>query len=223
MFEPLSQKWLNETRRDSAPRTTARRLTSLRAFARWAKWATDLHEYMAPSPGKPIPHPIPERLEGLERMLAVAGSPDQEALIGACGFTGMRISEALDMQPSWLDPHEMTMTIRGKGDKVRVVPVSPRAWSAMSTSFARAFATGSSRVIAYQDRSARQIITSMGRRAGLRRPVASHDLRATYATILSDNGVPPRVIQELLGHTNLTTTEIYMGVQSKALREAVDF
>lgn len=206
----------------AAPKTTGRRLTSLRAFARWAKWETELSEYRAPTPTKTIPHPLPERLDGLIRLLKVAKNPEQEALIGACGFIGLRVSEALAFKTSWLDAQARTIRVRGKGDKERVVPVSPRAWSAICTAYVNAM-HGDGYLIHYQDRTARKCITSLGRRAGLARSISSHDLRATYATILGDNNVPPRVIQELLGHASLSTTEIYMGVGMSALKNAVDF
>lgn len=221
-FEAAATKWMNETRPQAAPKTTGRRLTSLRAFAKWAMWETDLSEYRAPTPGKTLPHPIPERLEGVQRMLGVASNPEQEALIGACGFIGLRVQEALDFHTSWLDSHEMMLRVRGKGDKERYVPVSRRAWSAISTAFVAAMQKDG-KLIHYQDRSARKCITILGRKAGLKRDISSHDLRATYATILSEQGTPIRVIQELLGHANVNTTQIYTGVGMEAMKEAVEF
>lgn len=155
-------------------------------------------------------------------MLRVASNPEQEALIGACGFIGLRVQEALDLHTSWLDTHEMMLRVRGKGDKERYVPVSRRAWSAISTAFVAAM-QGDGRLINYQDRSARKCITVLGRKAGLKRDISSHDLRATYATILSEQGTPIRVIQELLGHANVNTTQIYTGVGMEAMKEAVEF
>lgn len=181
-----------------------------------------MEEYKAPTPGKPIPHPLPERLEGLERLVAVASNPEQEALVGACGYIGLRVAEALAFDVKWLDVSNMMLRVRGKGDKERFVPVSPRAWSAISSAYVAAMC-GDGKLIHYQDRSARKCITSLGKKAGLKRAIASHDLRATYATILSENGVQQRVIQELLGHANGSTTEVYIGVSNNLMREAVNF
>ena len=221
-FEMRVVMWLNSTRGDAAPKTTGRRLTSMRAFARWAKWPTDLADYKPPTPGKTLPHPLPERLGGLLRLQAVAKNPEQEALVGAMGYIGLRVQEALDFHTSWLDPHEMVLRVRGKGDKERYVPVSARAWGAISSAYVKAM-QGDGFLIHYQDRSARKCITSMGARAGLARAISSHDLRATYATILSEQGTPIRVIQELLGHANVNTTEIYTGVGFDAMKKAVEF
>ena len=221
-FETAVVTWLNATRPTAAPKTTGRRLTSMRAFARWAKWETELSDYKAPTPSKTLPHPLPERLDGLLRLLGVAANPEQEALVGACGFIGLRIEEARSFHVSWLDVQTMMLRVRGKGDKERIVPVSSRAWSAIASAYVEAM-SGDGYLIHYQDRSARKAITSMGRKAGLRRDISSHDLRATYATIMSENGVPIRVIQELLGHANVNTTQIYTGVGEEALKEAVAF
>lgn len=221
-FEMMSQIWLNQTRADAAPKTTGRRLTSLRAFAKWARWETELGEYRAPTPGKTIPHPIPEGLDGLRRLLRVASNNEQRALIGACGFIGLRVGEALAFRTTWFDASEMLLTVRGKGDKERIVPVSQHAWEIIAPAFVAAMQSDGY-LIHYQDRSARKCVTSLGRKAGLRREISSHDLRATYATILSENGVNIRVIQELLGHASVSTTEIYTGVGMTALKEAVNF
>lgn len=219
----MVQLWLNQTRATAAPKTTGRRLTSLRAFAKWAGWETELNEYRAPTPGKTIPHPLPDRLLDLEKLQGVAQNFEQEALIGACGYIGLRVSEALNFHTSWLDTHEMILRVRGKGDKERYVPVSPRAWGAISTAYVRAMISPDGKLIHYQDRSARKAITTLGRYANLKRQISSHDLRATYATILSENGVNIRVIQELLGHSSVATTEIYTGVGADALKQAVNF
>ena len=221
-YEHLAAAWLNESM-ELAPKTVGRRLTSLRAYARFAGWPGMLEEYKAPTPGKSIPHPLPERLAGLEAMCSVASNPEQEALVGACGFIGMRLHEALDFHYSRLDVKNMIVDIRGKGKKQRFVPVSERAWGAISVAYVRAMGSPDGKLIHYQDRSARKCITSMGRKAGISRAVASHDLRATYATILDENGVPQRVIQELLGHAHGSTTEIYLGMTMQRMREAVDF
>lgn len=220
-YEWKAQEWLNQTRKTAAPKTTGRRLTSLRAFARWAKWPTELSEYRAPTPSKPMPHPLPERMEGIDRLIKAASNYEQEALIASCGLIGLRISEALAFHTSWLNTESMLLTVRGKGDKERIVPVSERAWLAISTAYVRAM-IGDGYLIHYQDRSARKCVTALGRKAGLKRAISSHDLRATYATALGENNVPPRVVQELLGHASLADTEVYMGVHMDALRSAVE-
>jgi site-specific recombinase XerD len=221
-YEALATTWLNETRQGAAPKTTGRRLTSLRGFAKWAKLENELEEYKAPKPARGLPRPLPERLDGLVRLEQVAPNPEQRALVGCGGYVGLRISETLAFHTSWLDTSTMMLRVRGKGDKERYVPVSERAWQAIERAYVLAMGRDGY-LVSLSDRSARKAITMMGQRAGLCRVIASHDLRATYATIMSENNVPPRVIQELLGHANLASTEIYTGVEIQTMKGAVNF
>lgn len=125
------------------------------------------------------------------------------------------------MKVAWLDSHDMMLRVRGKGDKERIVPISPRAWDAISDAYVRAM-VGDKKLIHYEDRSARKAITNLGRKAGLCRPIASHDLRATFATEVYNKTLNQRVVQELLGHANGKTTEIYIGVNKYEMIQAVD-
>jgi len=223
-LEEAAQKWLNLSRPLLSPKTTGRRLTSVKV---WAKWAGDpliLDDYMPPHTARGIAHPISEGKDGLLRMIDAASNPEQKALVSLTGLIGCRISEARDTRPSWFNLHDMTVSIRGKGDKTRIVPVSDEAWAAISECYAEAILRGNdSCLITYSDRPARRVITALGERAKLSRPIASHDMRHTFATLVFERTRNIRLVQELLGHGNVTTTEIYTGVNEAALREAVQF
>lgn len=219
-FEELAMSWLNLTRYQMEPKTTGRRLTSLRAFGKWAGLTNPLSDYIAPTPGRAIPHPLPEGPDGMRKMIRKAKNNQQAALVGLCGFVGTRIGEALAIKPDNFDLHEMTLTVRGKGDRTRTVPVSDEAWGAVSSAYVLALTQGEP-LIQYKDRFARKIITNLGVRAGLSRPVSSHDLRATFATAALNKTGNLRVVQELLGHASSATTEVYTGVMMHQMREAV--
>ena len=221
-FEELAMSWLNLTRGQVAPKTTGRRLTSLRAYGKWAGLNHPLSDYIAPTPGKSIPHPIPEGPFGLERMIAKAKNCEQAAMIALCGYAGTRIGESLSITTDNFDLHDMLLTIRGKGDKTRVVPISKNAWSHMSSAYVLALSKPDLRLVSYKDRFARKIVTTLGERAKLSRPVSSHDLRATFATAIYDKTQDLRLVQELLGHASSSTTEIYTGVSMNKMREAVE-
>jgi len=223
-FEELAMSWLNLTRELSAPKTTVRRLTSLRSFGRWAfDLQNPLHDYIPPTPGKTIAHPIPEGVPGVIRMIEQAKNCDQRALIAMGGLVGTRISESLAATMDWFDLQDMTLTVRGKGDKTRTVPVGPLAWSFMQDAYVMASLKPDKRLVSYKDRFSRSIVTNLAARAGLSRPVASHDLRATFATAVYDATLDLRLVQELLGHSSSDTTEIYTGVAMAQMREAVQF
>lgn len=181
-------------------------------------------DYIAPTPSKTIPHPITEGMPGIRAMIACAKNYQQEALVSLGGMVGLRISESLSIQTHHFDLNEMTLTVRGKGDKTRVVPVSEEAWTYLSGAYAYAMIHPEDKhLIRYRDRFARQIITNLAARAKLGRPVSSHDLRATFATAALDQCNNIRVVQELLGHASVETTEIYTGVEFARMREAVKF
>lgn len=221
-FEELARSWLNLKRTSVKPKTTGRRLTSLRNFAKWTGEQNPIADYIVPTPGKPIPHPIPEGLEGVQRMADLAKNHEQAAIIGLCGFAGLRISEALSTTIPRFDIRNMLVEVRGKGDKTRVVPVSERAWSAISSAYVMAGCRDQKELISYKDRFARKIITNLGEKAGISVPVSSHDLRATFATHVYNKTQNLRLVQELLGHANSSQTEVYTGVLIKSMQEAVE-
>lgn len=223
-FDQKAVLWLNGNRKTWAPKTTGRRMTALRTFARRNRLQAEvLFEYKAPDPGRPVPHPIPEGIPGVVRMIGAAKNPRQRALIALCGLCGLRLSEALTITPSSFDVRARMVTVRGKGDKTRTVPVSTTAWDYISEAWMDAGAVSLSQpVVAYKDRFAREIVTACGRRAGLSRPVSSHDLRATFATAVYDKTLDIRTTQELLGHASSKTTEGYTEVKANAMRDAVE-
>lgn len=222
-FEELAASWLTMNRGKVSPKTTTRRLTSLRAFARWAGWPDVLSDYSVPTPAKGQPHPLPEGIDGVRRLIAASKVERDKTLIALCGLVGLRISEALQVRPSHFNLNTMMLTVRGKGDKTRVVPVSSEAWDVISMCVARAFSANKDAcVVQLTDRAARRIVTRLGAVAGLQRSISSHDLRATFGTAVFDHTKDIRVVQELLGHGSVSTTELYTGVSQQKMREAVE-
>lgn len=221
-FEDTAMEWLQEHRRTVAPKTTSRRLTSLRAFAKWAGWGPLLTDYSAPTPARGMPHPLPEGIEGVKRLIEATRYDTHKALVALCGLCGLRVAEALAIKPSHFDHENRTLVIRGKGDKTRVVPVSESAWSVLARPVTRAFIEGDREVVGLKDRFARRVITELGERAGLQRHISSHDLRATFATAVYDKTLDLRTTQELLGHSSSQTTELYTGITMDKMRGAVE-
>lgn len=221
-FESLAMTWLTRNRRIVAPKTTSRRLTSLRAFVKWARWGEMLSDYSAPTAARGIPHPLPEGIDGVYRLIDCTHNEKQKALIALCGLCGCRVAEALSIKPSDFDMEHMLLTIRGKGDKTRIVPVSDRAWEVLCRPVTRAFVDGDREIVGLKDRFARRVITTLGEKAGLKRAISSHDLRSTFATEVYNKTKDIRVTQELLGHSSSQTTELYTGVSLENMRAAVN-
>lgn len=137
---------------------------------------------------------------------------------------GCRISESIALRPKDFDLEAMTVTIRGKGDKTREVPVSKAAWDAIAVAYINAFLVSSSaRLIPLTERAARGVVTRLGKKLGLPRNIASHDLRATFATHILDQTGDIALVQELLGHSNPNTTKSYTLVNRNKMRKAVEF
>ena len=222
LFEKAAMSWLQETRETVSAKTTSRRLTSLRSFAKWAGWGNVLGEYTPPVPAKGVAHPLPEGIEGVKRLLEVTTHEKQRALLALCGYCGLRVAEALSVRPSDFDLTEMTLKVRGKGSKERIVPVSSLAWDVLCVPVNRAFVEGNRPVVQLKDRFARRVITDLGVKAGLQRHISSHDLRSTFGTAVYHKTKDIRTTQELLGHASSQTTELYTHVTLGHMREAVE-
>lgn len=221
-LELAGAEYLNTTRFSVAPKTTQRRLTSMRAFARHHGEKYFLAEYTPPKSARPIPHPIAEGIDGIRRMISYADTPGNKAMIALIGLVGLRISEARSIRPSNIDMAYQLITVRGKGDKTRVLPLSNEACGYIMDAFELCLQDDST-LIKLSDAAARTAFSRIGRKAGLKNNVSSHDGRATLATSMLNNGGNIRVVQEMLGHSNIASTQVYTGVTLDQMREAATF
>jgi integrase/recombinase XerD len=221
--------------------SVARALAAVRglhAFARTRGLAPDdpAHDVSPPSAPMRLPKAIP--LADVERLLSgFADDPRSlrdRALLEFLYGTGARISEVtgLDVDELQLEEDPVVRLI-GKGDKHRIVPVGSYAVSALNAYLARGrsmLAAASRRVTvepavflnARGGRLTRQgawgILVAAAARAGLS-DISPHTLRHSFATHLLDGGADIRVVQELLGHSSVTTTQIYTLITVERLRE----
>ena len=153
------------------------------------------------------------------------------ALLEVLYGTGARISEAVGLDVDDLDLDAASVLLRGKGSKQRIVPVGRPAVSAVEAYLVRgrpalaAAGTGTPALFlnARGGRLTRQsawsILAAAVQRSGVTAEVSPHTLRHSYATHLLDGGADVRVVQELLGHASVTTTQIYTLVTVDRLRE----
>lgn len=180
-----------------------------------------------------LPRPLP--LEDVERLLAApaegtsSGLRDRavlETLYGA----GLRVSELVGLDVDDVDLEEGSVRVLGKGGKERDVPIGRHAREAMGaylTSARPALATSRSRAAVFLNqrggRLTRQgcskILAVQVKRAGIGKRVTPHTLRHSFATHLLEGGADVRVVQELLGHASVATTQIYTLVTNEHLRE----
>lgn len=193
-------------------------------------------------PSQPRRLPKALAVDEVERVLAAVVGDGclalrNRALLEFLYGTGARISEAVGLPldaVADLDSTDRagdTVTLRGKGGKVRIVPLGGYARRALDAYLVRARPTllaagrGSATVFlnarggALSRQSAWTILRRAAGRAGLAQAVSPHTLRHSYATHLLDGGADVRVVQELLGHASVTTTQVYTLVTVDTLRE----
>jgi integrase/recombinase XerD len=195
-----------------------------------------------PKPPRRLPKAL--SLEQVQAMLAVPATDTEvgvrdAALLELLYGTGIRISEAValdvdDVQRLARTPADEPapgLRVLGKGGKERIVPVGSYARGALDAYLvrgrpvlaARGRGTPALFVNARGDRLSRQsawaVLQSVADKAGITADVSPHTLRHSYATHLLDGGADIRVVQELLGHASVTTTQIYTLVTIEHLRE----
>ena len=197
------------------------------------------HEVRPPTPARRLPKSVP--VETVVALIEAAGGVEgprglrDRALLELLYGTGARISEAVGLAVDDLDRGQSTVRLAGKGGKERIVPVGGYALRAVEDYLVRArpaLAANSRGGVrggalflnvrggALSRQSAWTILRSAAERAGVAATAISpHTLRHCFATHLLDGGADVRVVQELLGHASVTTTQVYTLVTVDRLRE----
>ena len=223
-----------------APSSAARTLIAVRGLHRFALregWVTsDVGaEAAPPTTSRSLPKALRyDQVEALLGACPMDGSPTMirdRALLELLYGTGMRISEAVGLAVDDIDTEAGVVQVTGKGGKQRRLPVGGFACSAVGAYLVRgrsalALKGKGSPMLFLNARggplsrqSAWQILRSTAGRAELDVAVSPHTLRHSYATHLLEGGADVRVVQELLGHASVTTTQIYTQVTVDTLRE----
>lgn len=194
-------------------------------------------EVSPPSTGRHLPDTL--SIAEVDELIAAIPTDDvatpedlrDAALIELLYGTGTRISEIMNLtvdEVMALEETEGMLRIVGKGDKHRIVPVGSMAQKALRRYLVRSrpqLAKGKSHALflnkrggALSRQSAWQILKNSARRAGIQKDISPHTLRHSYASHLLEGGADVRVVQELLGHSSVTTTQIYTHVTADNLR-----
>jgi len=223
--------------------SAARTIVAVRGFHRFlaleGEVATDpAGAVTPPRPPSRLPKAIP--VEDVERILAAASLGDtatslrDRALFEVLYGVGARISEAVGLDVDDLDisdPGQGSVRLLGKGGKERIVPVGRYAREAVTAYLVRgrpalAVRGRGTPALFLNQRGARlsrqsawAALQTAAERAGLPGHISPHTLRHSFATHLLDGGADVRVVQELLGHASVTTTQIYTMVSVQRLRE----
>ncbi len=227
-------------RRPLAAGSAARAVVAVRGFHRFLhrEGLTDgdaAREVRPPTTPKRLPKAIP--VAEVEALIAAAGADQtplalrDRALLELLYGCGARISEAVGLDRDDIDLDGGTVRLHGKGDKQRVVPFGSYARAAVDAYLVRArpalAAGGRGTPALYLNarggrlsrQSAWAVLRAAAERAGLAADVSPHTLRHSFATHLLDGGADVRVVQELLGHASVTTTQLYTLMTVDRLRE----
>ncbi|MHA2788913.1 site-specific tyrosine recombinase XerD [Corynebacterium sp. S7] len=185
-----------------------------------------------PSPGMHLPDTL--TVAEVTSLLDATPTTDpiglrDKALLEVLYGTGARVSEALALLVDDVTNNDGIITITGKGNKQRIVPIGSLAREAVDAYLVRGrpmFSKGKSHALFLNSRggslsrqSAWTIIKNAAERAGIKKEISPHTLRHSYATHLREGGADVRTIQELLGHSSVTTTQIYTHITADNLRE----
>lgn len=152
-----------------------------------------------------------------------------KAMLEVLYATGTRISELINLELSQIDFDECVIRVTGKGSKDRIVPMGNSALKALQEYIYnyRVFLVKNDNNYVFLNKNGEKIsrqgffkiLKSLADSAGIKKEVSPHTLRHSFATELLNNGADLRVIQELLGHENLETTEIYSHLQNKKIKD----
>jgi len=220
------------------PRSTARQLSSFRRFFRYLVREGGLREdptsqIAMPKIGRSLPRSLSEaEVESLLSAPAVAdplGYRDR-TMLEVLYATGLRVSELVSLKLGQVNLNQGVTRVLGKGNRERLIPLGEEA-----VRWLKAFISGARNDILLDrstdylfptrrgDRMTRQafwhIIKRYARKAGVDRELSPHTLRHAFATHLLNHGADLRVVQMLLGHSDLSTTQIYTHVARERMKE----
>lgn len=235
------RRWLADALAAGKSRATlARRTAAARAFSSWAYRQGHIESdaaarLKAPKVNRPLPNVVRGE-RAAELVEAAPGGADtaerlrDRAMLELLYATGIRVGELTGLDIGDVDLARGLAQVTGKGNKQRVVPFGREASAAVSEwlEFGRAELAGDTRAMfvgtrggRIDQRQVRRIADRAGQLAGVEH-VSPHTLRHTAATHMLEGGADLRVVQEMLGHTSLQTTQIYTHVSAQRLKRVYD-
>ena len=220
--------------------TQARMLAGIHSWFRFLLYKNYIEQdpsELLEGPKKPKHLPTVLTIDEVNRMMAAIDLSSNEghrnrAMMEMLYGSGLRVSELVNLPLSKIYLHEHYMLIEGKGSKQRLVPISPVAeeWFGYwlqeratwpykpefkDYAFVNRYGRPLTRAMVFT------IVRRLCEKAGITKTVSPHTLRHSFATHLLQNGADLRVIQQLLGHEDLATTEIYTHLDVQDLRKAI--
>lgn len=197
-------------------------LSSLKFFHKEIVQNQAFNAVKAPKVEKKIPTVLSK--DEIRKLLEAVSNPKHRLLIEFMYSSGLRVSECVSLKLDDLDLAEKMGKIRhGKGNKERYIILSDNLIRHLNDYTAKKQDKGqfifSVKGRPITIRQAQKVVKEAAKRAGIKKRVFCHALRSSFATHLLENGTDIRVIQELLGHSDLSTTQIYTKVSTQQLKK----
>ncbi len=239
-YDDLQEFLYTQFKTDTNPRSQARIISGIRSFYKFLLY----NNYIDQNPAELLSQPrlgthLPEVLsvEEIDSMIACIDLSKAEgrrnrAIIEMLYGSGLRVSELVALRLSNMYQEQGYMLVEGKGSKQRLVPISDEAqkqFNLWKTDRAMLDIKPEAADYAFLNRYGRPLTRSMifhivkelAAQAGIKKNISPHTLRHSFATHLLQNGADLRIIQQLLGHESITTTEIYTHIDVEDLRRAI--
>lgn len=235
---------LHTKEKEYAPATVARKIAAIRSFFHFLLAESVVKDdptatLDSPKVGKNLPKPI--SVDEVTLLLAQPGKTDKQspemlrdsAMMGLLYASGMRVSELVALDMGDINLAAGYVRCMGKGSKERIIPVAPSQIETLR----RYLEEGRTKLVHSADEQAlflnhrgdrltRQgfwlILKEYARQAGIAKNITPHTLRHSFATHMLNNGADLRTVQELLGHANIATTQVYTQLTKDHVRRAYD-
>ena len=218
--------------RKLAPTSVIRKVASLRGFFKWTSSMNIFEKNPASTLEQPkVPQKLPKviSLKDIEDMLKIDMNDLQLVMIELLYSCGLRVSELVNLKVNDIDLNSKYLRCFGKGSKERIIPIGTKAIDAIkkyspyrelilkkhNLVSKKLLVNDFGRFINRQD--VYNFIHACGKK--IHKNISPHTLRHSFATHLLENGADLRVVQELLGHSDVSTTQLYTHISKKRLKE----
>ena len=239
--ENLQEFLYQLSKKKFSERSQARWISSIKAFFKYLleeEFRDDNPATLLEGPKLGLYLPDTLTMEDIDRIINSIDTNSDIGLRNKCMLEvlyacGLRVSELVDLKISNINFKEHFIMVEGKGEKLRIVPLAESTSEYIreyikstrskikinkkfeDTLFLNSRGTGLSRVIVFI------IIKELTQKAGISKNISPHTFRHSFATHLLQNGADLRFIQEMLGHSSITTTQIYTHLKTEELREVI--
>jgi len=219
----------------SNPATITRKIASIKGFFRYLCSACGFKanpalSIVTPKVSKKLPKVI--NMDEIEKMFKEKMDLREQAVFEMLYATGLRVSELVELEIKNIDFKNNSIKTMGKGAKERIIPFGTKAKAALNAYFKQRdivlqLSTSKRKSLNkaflndFGEKITRQWVYTFIRGLGsiINKSISPHTIRHTFATHLLENGADLRVVQELLGHENIVTTQIYTHISKKHLKE----